>query len=215
MIVGTSSSFGKGTVQNLLNLDRYARGAAKRYTPFGALKFTMQKFYRINGGSTQYRGVTPDILLPDNLGYIEAGEKELDYSMKWDKVQALKYQKWKKSKLKLKALAEKSKARVSSDESFQLIKENVSHLKKRRENTQQNLQIEYIVQEQDDLSEEAKKIKEALKKHTDLAISRPMIYGKVPKVNKDKLKDIIDWHTQIKKDAYIYEGVKIMEDMLE
>ena len=215
VIVGTSGSFGKGTVQNLLNLDRYAKGAAQRYAPFGALKFTMQKFYRINGGSTQYRGVTPDILLPDNLGYIKAGEKELDYSMKWDKVKALKYQKWKKSKLKLKALAEKSKARVSGDESFQLIKENVSHLKKRRENTQQNLQIKYIVQEQDDLSEEAKKIKEALKKHTDLAITRPMIDGKAPRFNKDKLKDITDWHTQIKKDAYIYEGVKIMEYILE
>ena len=82
VIVGSTSTYGKGTVQRFYDLDRAFKGA-EDYKPLGSLKMTTQKFFRVNGGSTQLIGVTPDIVLPDNYQYMDVGEKEYDHAMKW------------------------------------------------------------------------------------------------------------------------------------
>ena len=97
VIVGSPSSHGKGTVQEISNLDYfhdlfYPQTAV--YKPMGALKLTIEKFYRINGGSTQYKGVTSDVVLPDPYAYLEISEQTLEYAPPWDQVKPLNYQKW-------------------------------------------------------------------------------------------------------------------------
>src|SRR5690606_31588976 len=89
VIVGGEFSHGKGTVQAVVDLDGYVSPMAKSYSPLGALKITIQKFYRVNGSSTQYKGVTPDIILPDQFSHLESGEKFLDYSIPWGEVKAV------------------------------------------------------------------------------------------------------------------------------
>ncbi len=85
VIMGTQS-FGKGTVQSFLDLDQYLLPQFDTMRPLGSVKVTMQKFYRINGGTTQLKGVIPDITLPDPYAYIDMGEKELDFPLPWDEI---------------------------------------------------------------------------------------------------------------------------------
>ncbi|MEO1385449.1 MAG: carboxy terminal-processing peptidase, partial [Bacteroidota bacterium] len=126
VIVGSPSTFGKGTVQRFLNLDRFVSGGAD-LKPLGDVKLTMQKFYRINGGATQLKGVVPDIVLPDQYSLLKTGEKDYEYSMEWDEIPAADYEKFNKSvDGKVSSLSRKSAKRVSENETFQLIEENAA-----------------------------------------------------------------------------------------
>ena len=103
VIVGGEYSHGKGTVQAVLNLNQAP--LLNMFGPtIGALKVTIQKFYRVNGSSTQYKGVTPDIIIPDPMGYAKNREQDLDYSLKWDQVKNLITKKWSKFDLKINQL---------------------------------------------------------------------------------------------------------------
>src|SRR5690625_8032301 len=88
VIVGSNSTFGKGTVQRFFQLDQAFRGKSP-YVNLGDVKLTIQKYYRINGGSVQLKGVVPDIILPDTYSYIEMGEKEYDSHLKWIQIELL------------------------------------------------------------------------------------------------------------------------------
>ena len=90
VIIGTQS-FGKGTVQSFYNLDQYLLPQFDSIRPLGEVKITNQKFYRINGGATQLKGVMPDVILPDPYAFIEVGEKEMDYPMPWDEIMKATY----------------------------------------------------------------------------------------------------------------------------
>ncbi|MEL6989814.1 MAG: S41 family peptidase, partial [Bacteroidota bacterium] len=90
VIVGSTSTYGKGTVQRFFDLDRVIQGGDE-LKPLGDLKVTTQKFYRVDGGSTQLKGVVPDIILPDNFHYIKTGEKDLDYPLEWTKIDPVDY----------------------------------------------------------------------------------------------------------------------------
>ena len=100
----------------------------------GSIKLTIQKFYRVTGGSTQFKGVTPDIVLPDPFGYLESGEKYHDFPLPWDEVQPLPFKRWPKS-LVLEDLKRKSRQRVNKDKKFQNIVKAVKLLKGKREET--------------------------------------------------------------------------------
>ncbi|MEL6720598.1 MAG: S41 family peptidase, partial [Bacteroidota bacterium] len=90
VIVGSNSTYGKGTVQRFIDLDRLVRGNAQ-VKPLGQLKLTMQKYYRIDGGSVQLRGVVPDIILPDNYHFIDVGERDYEYAMDWTSIAPVNY----------------------------------------------------------------------------------------------------------------------------
>ncbi len=92
IIVGDASTHGKGTVQTVYGLDRlFARDPIFRNEPAGSLKFTIAKFYRINGDSTQLRGVLPDIVMPAFTDHMEIGEDKLDFGLRWDQIEALDF----------------------------------------------------------------------------------------------------------------------------
>ena len=90
VIVGASTTFGKGTVQRFYDLDK-ALDNQKELKPLGNIKITTQKYYRINGGSVQLKGVTPDIILPDRYNYVDVGEKDYDHAMDWTQIDAVDY----------------------------------------------------------------------------------------------------------------------------
>ena len=95
LIIGGDHTHGKGTVQSIVDMNRNLPLLhRKKYEDLGALKVTIQKFYRINGESTQYKGVEPDVVVPTVLDYLKSGEKYLDYSLPWDKVEAVEFQPW-------------------------------------------------------------------------------------------------------------------------
>ncbi len=124
LVVGDAHTHGKGTVQALLDLDRFVklRGMDK-YMPLGAVKVTIQKFYRISGESTQEKGVSPDVVLPSRLDGLESGEQYLDNALPWDRIASASYERWNDASAKLKQLRSLSQERVESDEDFRKIME--------------------------------------------------------------------------------------------
>jgi len=90
VIVGTGATHGKGTVQTLADLDRMTGSDVE----LGVFKLTIQQYFRVTGASTQREGVTPDVLLPDPLGHIESGERELEHAIPWSKIDPVKHDVW-------------------------------------------------------------------------------------------------------------------------
>ncbi|RZK22555.1 MAG: tail-specific protease, partial [Hymenobacter sp.] len=134
LIVGTTSTYGKGTVQRIVDLDAALPAGLSALKPLGSLKFTMQKFYRVTGSSTQFKGVASDIVLPDVASYLDEGERENDYPLKWDEIKPANFAPWdhQPNYAKLEA---SSKARVAASPSFQQMKALVQRLRQRQQET--------------------------------------------------------------------------------
>lgn len=146
VIVGTSKqTHGKGTVQAVVNLDGYASPGAKFYAPYGALKLTIQMFYRVNGASTQFKGVTPDIILPGPLEYIESGESTLDYAIPYNEVKAVPFKKWNKYSYDIESLRKKSKERVKKSAKFKKITESIEWYNERKEKSERTLNLKDMI----------------------------------------------------------------------
>ena len=221
VIVGGEFSHGKGTVQAVLDLNN---GPLRSLfsTSFGALKVTIQKFYRINGRSTQYKGVTPDIIFPDPLGYADNREQDLDYSLPWDKVAPQKYDLWKNFSYDLGTLKKRSRQRVSKNKSFEKIRRSVEYLTKRRDQTKVSLNIKEVRKEDEQnkkISEDLKldyenkkvlvsHIEESLRRHEKI---RP---GDEKQWREDFEERKKDWIKTMQKDPAIEETLFIMDDVI-
>ncbi len=208
IIVGGEHSHGKGTVQAVLDLDGYVPPLAKAYSPFGALKITIQKFYRVTGGSTQYKGVTPDIVLPDPFGHMETGERYLDYSLPWAKVDAVKFSPWKKYSYDISKLKKKSEKRISKNQNFSKITDSVKWYKSRKEQSEKKIDLNNFLAERKKLKNEAKKFeikdpnKGLLVQETD-KLKR--------KEDRERFKEFSEG---LQKDPYIVESINILNDIL-
>jgi carboxyl-terminal processing protease len=159
LIVGTyATSFGKGTVQNFFDLDDNMVKGDNDMKPLGSVKVTIQKFYRINGGSTQLKGVTPDIQLPGFYSLFDYGEKDLDFPMAWDQVPVATYTTWKNAPAydKLRASSEK---RTSANSAFKLVTEKAKQLKRERDITKESMLLSDFVANQKKIEEENKDFK--------------------------------------------------------
>ncbi|MCI0747437.1 MAG: carboxy terminal-processing peptidase [Verrucomicrobia subdivision 3 bacterium] len=132
LIVGDSSTHGKGTVQSLLQLSPYMRqrGLAGTNNP-GALKITIRKFYRASGSSTQLKGVVPDIVLPSVNNHLEVGEGSLDNPLPWDTIAAAEYTRLNRVEPFLAELRRRSDTRIAIDRDFSYIREDIERYKKR------------------------------------------------------------------------------------
>lgn len=212
VIVGSPATFGKGTVQTFVDLDNYLNPQFAAMKPLGSLKITFQKFYRINGGSTQFKGVVPDIVLPDSYSKLNIGEKELDYALPWDTIPAQRYTRW-TQKYDVNALRASSEKRVSANETFRLIEENSVRMKERRDDTMQPLDISKVREEQEQLKKESKRFEE-------VQVEQPHIKVYSTQPDKEKESEAVvkeradEWHKQIKKDATVAEAMAILRDMI-
>lgn len=136
VIIGSQHTHGKGTVQAMLDMNRYLPlFRPRRLGDLGALKMTIQKFYRINGGSTQFRGVKPDLIVPSMLDHLESGEQYMDYPLPWDQVLPVPYQTWKGPMLDRAMVQSRGKEWVAHSAAFQKIKQESDEAKLRAQRT--------------------------------------------------------------------------------
>jgi carboxyl-terminal processing protease len=207
VVVGGEFSHGKGTVQAVVDLDGYVSAMAKSYSPLGALKITIQKFYRVNGSSTQYKGVTPDIILPDQFSHLESGEKFLDHSIPWGEVKPVKFTKWKPT-WDLKTLRANSQARVKNNEKFKHILDSMRWYKDQKEKTIRSLQTADFEKERKEIREKT----DIFKKEDENSKLMVKDFGaKNDKASKEKFEEFAK---TLRKDAVIEESFQIVNDII-
>ncbi len=213
VIVGTPTTYGKGTVQQIINLDEVVNNSYSEFKPFGALRVTTQKFYRINGGATQLKGVIPDIILPDIYGAIEIGEKENDNAMQWDEIVPAFFNKWQLPIENMNQLKELSKERVAKNKTFSLVQENSDRLKSQSEISQYTLVLKDYHLQQLKLNEEAKKFDKMLEANTKLVVNSLTDDMANYAGDSTKISSAMVWIKEIAKDAYVEEAAYILQDM--
>nr|WP_314897382.1 carboxy terminal-processing peptidase [uncultured Flavobacterium sp.] len=210
IIIGSKQTYGKGTVQNVIDLNQFVRNSA--VGDLGAIKTTTQKFYRINGGSTQLEGVSSDIVMPDRYAYLKMGERDVDNAMPWDKIDPAEYTVWNKNANFNQAIVN-SKKRILQSTQFQLIEENAKWIDSRSEDNTYSLNIDKFKTTQNEIEEKAKKYKPLSDyKNTLKFISLPY---EVDEANKDvALKEKRDrWHEALSKDIYVEEALNVLDDL--
>ena len=215
IIVGSNSTFGKGTVQRFFDLDRAIRGNDE-FKPLGQVKLTMQKYYRINGGSTQLRGVEPDIIFPDRFSFVDVGEKEYDFPMEWSEISPVDYDQNVLQLPDLSNIRAKSLARVSEHETLTLINDNAKRLKQIRDVSEFPLNLDKYAAMIEEREAEADKYTDLMKKKLDrmavknLGIDIPVIQADSVKIAKNE-----EFMEQLSKDVYLEESMKIMKDLVK
>ncbi|HEY3385569.1 MAG TPA: carboxy terminal-processing peptidase [Saprospiraceae bacterium] len=213
VIVGSHSTFGKGTVQRFFDLDKAVSGN-EEFKPLGDVKITLQKFYRVNGGSTQLKGVTPDINLPDNQQFIESGEREMEYPMEWSEIKPVQYSQEIVKLTKLDEIRKKSEARIKTSEQFSKVLANAQRIKEIREESVVPLQLDQYRALDIAREEESKEFKKSFGKidklkTQNLAIDLQSIQSDSSKVGRNEA-----WMETMGKDIYIEETLLIMKDLM-
>lgn len=212
IIVGTDQTFGKGTVQTFVNLDQFLPPRYASYKPMGSFKLTIQKFYRINGDSTQYKGVIPDVVLPDPFGYVKVGEKEQEYSLPWDQIKPLQFTVNQKNAEIFPKVVEKSRKRVSENKTFTKLQEYIAKLKVKTENTLQSLKFDVFMTESIDIQKDSKYIKnlQPESKHIEIIQNDSTDTANGSETYKKRQKEMLE---DITKDLFIYEAMSIIDDL--
>ncbi len=209
VVMGGKQTYGKGTVQNVLPLNYYV---SKYPDDLGALKMTIQKFYRINGGSTQIEGVYSDIAMPDRYSYMEFGERDLDGALPWDSVKKASYRKT-DSYTNFNQVVSNSKQRINKDPKFLSINEYAKWLKKNQDDNTYSLNYKAYKKDVEDRLEESKKFKDIFKYESNLTFNSPQYelpYFKTDTVLKDKRKM---WHKSLQKDIYLNEALNVLSEL--
>lgn len=208
VIIGSKQTYGKGTVQNVLNLNQYY----KSDDDLGGMALTIQKFYRINGGSTQLEGVKPDVILPSRYTYMNIGEKDFDNPLAWDKIQKANYNQWNEYTNYDDAITS-SIERINKNPQFLLIDSNAKWLKEVQDDTTIYLNYKSYENDLKSHSKKSKQFKDLYKYNTNLTFSSPKYELSI--IEKDSLlgKKRIAWHKNLAKDAYIEEGLNVLGDL--
>jgi carboxyl-terminal processing protease len=205
LVVGSEHTHGKGTVQVIMNLDEtLTLRNMSRYLPLGALRLTTQKFYRISGDSTQYRGVVPDIVLPDRQKNSKFGEKYLDYSLSWDTIAGVPHADWPAGAVNVGSLVEQSRKRVDASKEFTEIRRVAETFAERVENTRQSLQLERVYRERKDLEAGSKGV------HGEVMGEEEAGKGDRKPGETDQARLL----RLVKEDPYVRESMAILDDLL-
>jgi carboxyl-terminal processing protease len=210
VIIGTPT-FGKGTVQSFFNLDGYLMPQFDTIKPIGEVKVTQQKFYRVNGGSTQLKGVTPNVILPDLYAFIDRGERELDYPMPWDEIPKSNYSEF--TNVNYEKLAKSSALRLKKNEQFKAVEAFSKEFKAKKDESLVNLKLEKFRAEQKYWREQNKKydeIKKDIKDFNATLLSEDLakIKGDTSRVGRETR-----WVKNVSKDIYIYEANNIVNEI--
>ena len=211
IIVG-SNTFGKGTVQNQMNLDEMVGSNAQKFAPLGQMLITIQKFYRINGGSTQLKGVTPDIIFPDPFSEIELGEREQDYCMPWTKINPVTYTTW-TGLPKFEQIIQKENENIGNDKDFKLVKDQAMELKKQHNETLETLNLEKYKIHEKLVTERSKRFADLTKKDYGLKISTLVSDNNAMKNDTSKIVRNKTWIKDLSKDIQLKEAVQVVNLM--
>ena len=176
---------------------------------------TTQKFYRVNGGSTQLEGVTPDITLPDSYAYLETGERENDYPMPWDKIAPAKYRRVPEYTAALPQVRDLSAARVANSAALQAIDAYAKELRTDRDETEVSLNLEVYTADQKAREIESKEYKDLFEPIADLSSDNLKLDKlQLESADEGKLKRNEDFRDRARKDVQLYETVQIVGDMV-
>lgn len=210
IIIGSKRTYGKGTVQNVSDLNRWMRQSS--FGDMGALKLTTQKFYRINGGSTQLKGVESDVVVADRYSYIDIGERDYENPMPWDQIEPANYIKWDGYK-DISKVVESSKERMAQNEQLALIDKNAKWIKEQRDIDIYTLNFEEYKSENIEIEEMSK----TFKKLNDYISELDFV--SLPYEEELIVKDSVlgekreRWHKNLKKDVYVEEAIYVLEDL--
>ena len=210
VIIGSTSTYGKGTVQRNIGLDE--TGFSLSNSDLGTVKLTLQKFYRINGGSTQLKGVYSDIVLPDNLEQLKVREKDDQDALPWDEISKADYKNWTPG-YDLKTIQQLAVQRLDNDPTFKLIKESTEWLSEQNDK-QYSLQINKYKDEQKAIRTTIKQMESLLKLKDSLNVSP--LTSEVNRYEDDKNKQerFVQWIKSLQQDIYLDQAVKVMNDMI-
>jgi carboxyl-terminal processing protease len=210
IIIGSKQTYGKGTVQNVIDLNQFVRNTTMG--DMGALKTTTQKFYRINGGSTQLEGVSSDVVMPDRYAYLKMGERDVENAMPWDKIDAAEYTTW-NDNTKFNQAIVNSKMRIAQNGQFKLIEDNAKWIDSRSEENTYSLNIDKFKVAQNSIEEKAKKYKPIFEYKNSLKFNS--LPNEIEELNKDAvLKEKRDrWHESLAKDIYVEEALNVLDDL--
>jgi carboxyl-terminal processing protease len=210
IIIGGKQTYGKGTVQNVLDLNRYLR--TNDLGDIGALKMTTQKFYRVNGGSTQLEGVKSDVVVPDQFSYVDIGERDTENPLPWDKIEAANYNVW-DGYIDFEETITKSVARMEKSEQLQLIDDYAKWLKGRRDDTKWSLTYEGY-KKRVTSSEEAAKRFDIMDEYDSNLEYKSLPYEEALFEKDTVLKEKrVRWHENLRKDVYVEEAINVLQDL--
>ena len=212
IVIGSEQTFGKGTVQNVIPLENIVR--SNEHGDLGAIKLTTQKFYRINGGSTQLEGVKSDVVVPDRYSYIDLGEKDQENPLAWDKIAPASYTPL-EGYIDYETTVAKSMERMAQNEQIKLIEENARWIKKGQDENVVSLNYEDFKKELELNREKAKyfkKISDYDSKLTFKSLQYEQDLFAQDSVLKEKR---IRWHKNLAKDVYVEEAVNVLQDIIK
>jgi carboxyl-terminal processing protease len=210
IVIGSKQTYGKGTVQTVFDLNRMVRNNTNG--DMGALKFTTQKFYRINGGSTQLEGVKSDVVVPDRYSYIDIGEKDQDNPLPWDKIDAADYSVW-ENYFDYESTISKSKERMAGNEQLKLIDANAKWVKKIRDREVYSLNYNDYKKEMELNEEEAKRFEKLSEYKTNLTFNSLPYEIKLMEEDSVLSEKRRRWHVALAKDVYIEEALNVLNDL--
>ncbi len=208
IVVGSKHSYGKGTVQNVIDLNQFIRGNS--YGDLGALKTTIQKFYRINGGSTQREGVMSDIVFPDRYTYLDMGERDEESALPWDKIAPAKYE---PLPISYDQIIANSKKRIASNTYFNLIDENAKWIFGRKDENTFSLNLNQFKKEMALSDAKIKKFKAISDYNNKLKFNS--LPNEIALFEKDTLlkQKRERWHEDLQKDLYIEETLNVIAEI--
>jgi carboxyl-terminal processing protease len=210
VVIGSTSTYGKGTVQRSIGLDPETNFMSSN-SELGSLKLTLQKFYRINGGSTQLKGVTPDIVIPDQNEYLRYRERDNENALPWDEINKATYKTW-NGGYDLQSIKNLSNARIGNNAVFQQIRKYTDFLSKKNDK-EYTLQIDKFRKEQKEVKAAVQQIDSLMKLNKDLKIA--YLQEDAQRYAQDKAKEerYMQWLKDRSRDIYVDQAVKVITDM--
>lgn len=215
IIIGSTSTYGKGTVQRNIPLTPESENpllATKNAEDLGALKLTLQKFYRINGGATQLKGVTPDIILPDRYEYLKFREKDNTAALPWDEIPKADYQPW-TSSISDSVVVNLTYDQINKGSVFSKIKTNIDWLGSNSEK-EYSLNITKYKEEQQEVKTTYKQLEELSKLPKELNVKNVAADTTTINTAKDKIEKNKLWLKRISGDIYVDESIKVINNMI-
>ena len=214
IIIGSTSTYGKGTVQRTISLNPDAENPAlgSNAEDMGTVKLTLQKFYRINGGATQLKGVTPDVIIPDRYEFFKSREKDNDAALTWDEISKADYKPWVTS-YNASSVINNANKDINASTTFKSLKEKVVLIDKQNDK-EYSLNLNKYKEEQLLLKTEYKQLDSLYKLPKEMNVVNSVVDGAALSTDKERIERNKQFFNRIKGDIYIDETVKVMNNMI-
>ena len=214
IVVGGQHTHGKGTVQTIIDLnENIPLLHLRRYDDLGALKATIQKFYRVDGGSTQYKGVVPDVILPSLFQNLKSGEQYLDYSLPWDQDDPVRYDTYSDKVGDLQTIIDRSRARVQESADLLLIEEEAARAAKRSEQTVIELDLDSMRAKRSEEKQARERVGAHYSRLAEEDLEDSAAADEVPELPENDPEE--DWISDLAGDPYVTESEMIINDLVQ